>query len=129
MRPFTYERAADDFLRLSAAEDADAVERRFQALLAEERRERKFVGIVNLVASGALVGLGLASSTSSREILIGIGAGGAAAALFALFVTPPMPYEALGGAQSAAFAPKSSPVQVGVVPLPGGLSLASGWSF
>lgn len=115
-----YERRAEEFLRLSANEDEDRVERRFQTLVAEERRERRLVGIVNLLASGAVIAVGLLSTSSTREVLVGLGAGSAAASIFALVAPPPLPFESL----------ETAGATVGLAPLPsGGAVLASAWRF
>jgi hypothetical protein len=123
-----YERAADDFLREAANEDSEAVERRFAALLANERSERRVLSIMNAVLSGAAIAIGLTASTSAREILLGLGAGGIAVSVVNFVVPPPMPFEALG-AGGGGTAQRPSSIRFGVSPLPGGAALAGGWSF
>lgn len=123
-----YERSADEFLRLSANEDAAAVERRFQALVADERRERRILSLLNLGVSGALIAWGFASSSSTKELLVGIGGAGLLTSATMLLWSPPAPYESLDRLHAAV--DESAPqLQFGFAPMPGGAAIATGLRF
>jgi hypothetical protein len=123
-----YERKAEEFLRLSESEDADAVERRLATLVTEERRERRFLTVMNLVLSGLVAGIGFLNQSDAREILVGVGAGGVAVSLVTLAFPPPAPWESVATGRLAG-REASSAFRFGIAPAPNGAALAAGWQF